>query len=149
MMRRLSAILALTCFIASGTLAAEPEPVVAVAAASASNSPAKAAGVLSVYPEAIRLDTARDYQSFVAIVKRKDDVTLDVTDSAKWTVADPNVAKIDGNRLMPLADGETELVCDNGASQVRVPIKVGSSSEELPISFEKDIVDAAETDSAA
>ena len=106
MMRRLSAILALTCFTASGMLAAEPEPVVAVAAASASNSLAKAAGVLSVYPEAIRLDTARDYQSFVAIVKRKDDVTLDVTDSAKWTVADPNVAKIDGNRLMPLADGE-------------------------------------------
>lgn len=140
MMRRLSVTLALTCFIASATKAAEPEPVTAATSASASKSPLKSAGILSVYPETIRLDTARDYQSFVAIVRREDDVTLDVTDSANWTVADGKFAKIEGNRLLPLADGETELICDNGVSQVRIPVKVGSSTEKLPISFEKDIV---------
>ena len=106
MMRRLSAILVLTCFIASGLMAVEPEP--ATTAASASSRSAKTAGVLSVFPEEIRLDTARDYQAFLAVVKREDDVTLDVTDSVKWTVANEKFAKIDGNRLLPLADGETD-----------------------------------------
>ena len=82
MMRRLSLLTALTCFIASGAMAAEPEP--ASASASASSSLATSVPNLSVYPEEIRLDTARDYQSFVAIVRRSDDVTVDVTDSVKW-----------------------------------------------------------------
>ena len=138
MMRRLSLLTALACFIASGAMAAEPEP--ATASASASSSLATSVPILSVYPEEIRLDTARDYQSFVAIVRRSDDVTVDVTDSVKWSVADEKLAKIDGNRLLPLSDGETELICSNGTSEVRIPVKVGSSTEKLPISFEKDIV---------
>ena len=80
------------------------------------------------------------YQSFIAVVQRPDDVTLDVTDTAAWKLADEKVAKIDGNRVVPLADGETELICDFGATQIRVPVKVSRSSEKLPISFEKDIV---------
>lgn len=142
MMRRLSVTLALTCFLVSGARGAEPEPATATAAASASASKGsvKSAGVLSVYPEMIKLDTSRDYQSFIAMVRRGDDVTLDATDLAKWTVADDKLAKIEGNRLLPLADGETELICDHGGSQVRIPVTVGRSSEKLPISFEKDIV---------
>lgn len=138
MMRRLSLMIALTCFVVTEMMAAEPEP--ATASASASRSPVTAVGGLSVYPEEIRLDTARDYQSFIAIVRRADDVTLDVTDSVRWSLADGEFAKIDGNRLLPLSDGETELICNDGTSEVRIPVKVGSSSEKLPISFEKDIV---------
>ncbi|MBD54350.1 MAG: cell surface protein, partial [Rhodopirellula sp.] len=119
-------------------MAAEPEP--ATASASASSGPVAVVGGLSVYPEEIRLDTARDYQAFVAIVRRDDDVTQDVTDSVKWSVADGKFAKIDGNRLLPVSDGETELICSNGTSEVRIPVKVGSSTAKLPISFEKDIV---------
>ena len=86
-------------------MAVEPEPAAATSA-SASKDPVKSAGVLSVYPEKIRLDTARDYQSFVAVVRRDDGVTLDVTDSVRWTVSDDNVVRIEDNRLLPLADGE-------------------------------------------
>ena len=93
-----------------------------------------------MFPEQIQLDTARDYQSFIALVRRTDDVTLDVTETATWELSNNKFAKIEGNKVVPVADGETELVCNLGATQVRVPIKVTRSAESLPISFEKDIV---------
>jgi hypothetical protein len=134
MMRRLSVIFSLTLLSATLGLSAEPAPSPAASAA----SPVKVN--LSVFPEQIQLDTARDHQSFIAVVRRSDDVTLDVTDTANWKLVDNKFAKIEGSRLVPLADGETELVCDFGSTQIRVPVKVSRSAEKLPISFEKDIV---------
>ena len=139
MMRRLSVTLTLALFTASIGVAAEPVPA-APAAASASSGAAKAKVILAVFPEAIQLDTARDYQSFVATTQRADGITQDVTATAKWNIADPNIAKIEANRVVPVADGDTELICDLGSTQLRVPVKVSRSSESLPISFEKDIV---------
>ena len=55
---------------------------------------------LSVFPEQIQLQTARDYQSFIAVVRRTDDVTLDVTETAVWKLADEKFAKIEGNRVL-------------------------------------------------
>jgi len=86
------------------------------------------------------LDTARDYQNFLAVVRRDDDVTLDVTDTAKWTLADEKIAKLEGTKIVPVADGETELICNLSGTTRRIPVKVTRSSEKLPISFEKDIV---------
>ncbi len=107
-------------------------------------SSAKAAGQLSVnlsvFPQQIQLDTARDYQSFIAVVRRPDDITLDVTDTAAWKLADEKFARIEGNKVVPVADGETELLCDFGSTQIRIPVKVSRSAEKLPVSFEKDIV---------
>ena len=139
MMRRLSATLTLVLFTATLGVAAEPVPA-SPAAASASSSAEKTKANLAVFPESIQLDTARDYQSFVATAQRPDGVTLDVTATAKWKIADPNVAKIEATRIVPVADGDTELVCDYGSTQLRVPVKVSRSSESLPVSFEKDIV---------
>ena len=139
MMRRLSVTLTLVLLIASIGVAAEPVPA-APAAASASSSASKTKVNLAVFPKSIQLDTARDHQSFVATMQRPDGVTLDVTETAKWTLADPKFAKLDANRIIPVADGETELICDYGSTQIRVPVKVSRSAEKLPISFEKDIV---------
>ncbi|MCG8649191.1 MAG: cell surface protein, partial [Pirellulales bacterium] len=55
-------------------------------------------------------------------------------------MASEKLAKIEGNRIVPLADGETELICNYGATEIRVPVKVSRSQEKLPISFERDIV---------
>lgn len=141
MMRRLSLnIVALTATLGLSALsgiAAEPEPVTASSSAA---SGAKSKLDLSVYPPEIKLDTSRDYQSFIAVVRRPDDVTLDITDDAIWKLADEKFAKIEGNQLLPVADGETELVCNYGTSEIRIPVKVSRCAERLPISFEKDIV---------
>ena len=135
MMRRLSAV-AIPLLAATLAVAAEPAPVTATSSKLAPQPKLD----LSVYPPTIQLDTARDYQSFIAVVRRPDDVTLDVTDTADWKLADAKFAKIEGNQVVPVADGETELVCEFGTSEVRIPVKVSRSDEKLPISFEKDIV---------
>ncbi len=135
MMRRLSAV-AIPLLAVTLAVAAEPAPVTATSSKLAPQPKLD----LSVYPPAIQLDTARDYQSFIAVVRRPDDVTLDVTDTADWKLADAKFAKIEGNQVVPVADGETELVCKFGISEVRIPVKVSRSDQKLPISFEKDIV---------
>ena len=135
MMRRLSVTLAIAMMASIG-MSAEPAP----APAAASSSAPKSNLTLSVYPEQIQLDTARDFQNFLAMVRRDDDVTLDVTDTVTWKVADEKFAKLDGNKVVPVADGETELICNHDGKEIRVPVKVTRSGEKLPISFEKDIV---------
>jgi hypothetical protein len=135
MMRRLSAF-AILLITATLVTAAEPAPATATSA----GATAQAKLDLSVYPPSIQLDTARDYQSFIAVVRRPDDVTLDVTETANWKLADEKFAKIEGNQVIPVADGETELVCNFGTSEIRIPVKVSQSDKKLPISFEKDIV---------
>lgn len=126
----------IVCFFNQTGFAAEP-----AAAAAAKSTPPTGAGVqLSVFPASIDLTTSRDYQSFIATVRRPDDVTLDVTDTATWSLADQQFGRIEGNQVFPLSDGETELICDYGGQQIRVPVKVSRSAETLPLSFEKDIV---------
>lgn len=136
MMRRLSVTLTIALLSATLGWAAEPAPSPAASSATPGKSPVK----LSVFPEQIQLDTARDYQSFIATVRRPDDVTLDVTETATWKLVDDKFARIEGNKLLPIADGETELICDFGPTQIRVPVKVTRSAEKLPLSFERDIV---------
>lgn len=121
--------------------AAEPDPASPNAAAVTSKgAPNRSTVELTVYPPSIDLSTSRDYQSFIAVVRRDDGVTHDVTEAANWKVADETLGRIEGNQLQPVADGETELICDYGGSQIRIPVKIARSSETVPLSFEKDIV---------
>ncbi len=136
MMRRLTTCCLLTWIAATIAWGASPDP----AAATSSKVDPSAEVNLSVFPEQIQLDTARDYQNFLAVVRRKDDVTLDVTDAAKWTLANDQIAKLEGHQIVPVADGETELICELGGTVRRIPVTITRSSEKLPISFEKDIV---------
>lgn len=125
--------------LTSTAFAAEPEPTSDPASPPAESSTVDPVN-LTVFPDQIQLATSRDYQSFIAVIRRSDDVTLDVTDTATWKLADETFAKLDGNRVVPVADGETELICQHGSGEVRIPVKVTRSAETLPISFEKDIV---------
>lgn len=120
--------------------AAEPAEPANTPVAAKSTPPQGAGLLLSVFPSNIDLTTSRDYQSFIATVKRSDDVTMDVTEKANWSLANDQFGRIEGNQVFPVADGETELICDFGGQQIRVPVKVSRSSETLPLSFEKDIV---------
>ena len=74
------------------------EPAAPAPARAASSAPAaKFAVNLSVFPDQIQLDTARDYQSFIAVARRPDDITLDVTETASWKLAEEKFARIEGN----------------------------------------------------
>ena len=132
----LMTLLLILTLVNKTAFSAEPEP----AAATKSTPPTGAGLKLAVFPASIDLTTARDYQTFIATVTRTDDVTIDVTTKANWTLTTEEFCRIEGNQLFPVSDGEAELICDYAGKQIRVPIKVESSAEKLPLSFEKDIV---------
>lgn len=94
----------------------------------------------AVYPPEIALDSARDFQTFVAVSTREDGVTLDVSDKVEWKLEGTAVAQIDGYSLKPLADGAAELVGTYLGITQRIPVTVRNSATKFPISFQNDVV---------
>ena len=95
---------------------------------------------LDAYPPDIHLTTARDWQSFIVVVTRPDGVTLDVTAQAKATLANPALAKIEGNKLFPAADGETTLQLEHEGQSLSLPVEVAQAAADRPVSFKLDVM---------
>ncbi len=108
-------------------------PAVANAAESA---PAK----IAVYPPDVLLNTTRDRQSLIVQAEFPSGITADVTTQAKWTLADPAIAKLDGHVLYPLADGQTTLNVEYAGHKVTVPVQVADAKTDRPISFQLDVM---------
>ncbi|MEM7453794.1 MAG: DUF1549 and DUF1553 domain-containing protein [Planctomycetota bacterium] len=104
-----------------------------------SGSPA-AEAVLNVYPSNIDLTSARDYQSLVAQLTYADGVTVDVTGQAAWSVANPELARISGNKVFPVADGETQVVIQFENHSIQVPVKITGAVVRPPLSFKNDVM---------
>ncbi len=103
--------------------------------------PAQAALVsISVSPPDINMATARGRQTFVVQAAFDDGITRDVTAKAKVALVDAKLAKLEGNVLTPLADGETQLVVELEGKVVRVPVKVKDAAKDRPISFKLDVM---------
>nr|WP_148080658.1 DUF1549 and DUF1553 domain-containing protein [Roseimaritima ulvae] len=130
---RLSFSLVLTGLMAAVAFGVEPE-------ASVATPPPSEPPQVAVYPPSIQLGSARDFQSFVAVMSRPDGVTLDVTEQTTWTLAKEGLVKREGNQLLPLADGETELIASYQGTEVRIPVKVSNATARPAISFKKDVM---------
>ena len=63
-----------------------------------------------VYPDVIRLTTARDRQSFVAQRTLPSGLTHDITSTTTWEIKDPEIARLESSFVVPLSDGQTELI---------------------------------------
>ena len=65
---------------------------------------------------------------------------LDLSGDATYTVADPAIARVrpDG-RVIPLANGTTEITATVSGKTVKVPVKVSSMETALPINFPNQI----------
>src|SRR3954465_15378683 len=95
---------------------------------------------LEVYPPDINLETSRDRQSFVVQAWFADGLSRDVTAEAKVAVANPMMARLEGNVVYPIADGTTELSVEWGGKTVKLPVKVTSAAIDRPISFKLDVM---------
>ena len=127
------AFVAIAMFAVSVANAAEP------ATSGASSNPPRLPD-LAVYPPQIKLGSARDFQSFVAVIRRDDGITEDASDRVTWSITDGSKVKRDGFKLLPVADGKTELVAKYNGAEVRIPVEVSNASTKHPISFEKDVM---------
>ncbi|MFZ5833389.1 MAG: DUF1549 domain-containing protein [Planctomycetota bacterium] len=94
----------------------------------------------SVYPPQIDLSSPVDRQAVIAVVTGDDGVTEDVTARAAFTLAHPERATIEGNIVLPLADGKTELEVIFQGKRCTAPIEVSGAGERPPVSFKLDVM---------
>ncbi|GAA5494586.1 hypothetical protein Rhal01_00748 [Rubritalea halochordaticola] len=95
---------------------------------------------LSAFPSKISLESASDYHSIIIYGHYKDDTTKELTDISTYTLTDPSIAKIEGNKLTPLKDGTTSIQINLGEHKVLVPLSVKDADKERPISFQLDVM---------
>jgi hypothetical protein len=95
---------------------------------------------LAVYPPEVQLATARSRQSVVVQATFADGITRDVTTESKLVLSNPALAKIDGNVLIPAADGSGELKIEYGGRTISVPVAVKDATADRPISFKRDVM---------
>lgn len=95
---------------------------------------------LTAYPPSITLETSRDFHTFVAVATYEDDVTEDVTAQAAISVRDPEIAKLDGRRLLPAGDGSTLLRVEWSGHKVEIPVAVKGADSGRPVSFMLDVM---------
>jgi hypothetical protein len=93
---------------------------------------------LAIYPPDVSLSRADDYQNVIAVATRGDGVTIDVTHEVQWIIEGP--ARLDGTRLLPVADGETTLKAEYGGLSAESRVVVAHASEQPPVSFRHDVM---------
>ena len=135
---------ALGCIVGLAAVTALPNRVVAAAPAEAATasrpaSPPRAPN-FDLYPPSVKLSGAADYQSVIAMIRRDDDVTEDATDRVQMRVADPKVARLLQGRLVPVADGTTQLVAEYLGTRRSIDVVVTAAGEHRPVSFHNDVM---------
>ena len=91
-------------------------------------------------PDQITLTTSRDRQSLVVQGVHTDDTTQDLTREATFKLADTSFARLQGQTLYPIADGETELIIEVAGHTQKLPVKVEQAETDRPISFNLDVM---------
>ncbi len=97
-------------------------------------SAARAAG-LAVYPSAIALESARDPQRATAVFTQDNGVSLDVTAKTEVRIEPATLAKWEGGRFVPQADGEGQITMTYNGASVTMPLRVANVAVDPPISF--------------
>jgi len=95
---------------------------------------------IHVYPPDVNLAGAADSQGVLVVATRDDGVTLDVTDQAKMTIANPALVRFENRTLYPQADGETTLQVEHAGQSVSATIKVANAAETRDVSFKLDVM---------
>jgi hypothetical protein len=118
---------------ASTKEAPRPEPAALPAAAEVRT--------LTVQPTQVALRGFDDARQLVLTATLADGREQDLTGDARYDVADRKVARVTSTgRVLPLADGDTEITAHYGDKTVRVPVHAEAVNASLPINFANQIV---------
>ena len=103
---------------------------------------AKLAGLTSIeiMPPDFNLETKRDSHKAIVMARFSDGTTRDVTKNANLTIANPKFAKLDGDVLLPLDDGTTEVTASLGGKSAKAPLIVKDAKKDRPVSFKLDVM---------
>ncbi len=96
---------------------------------------------VAVYPAKLALMGADDAAQLIVTATLNDGRLADLTSEAQYTVQDgKSAAVLSGGRIVPRANGLSEIVVTFGAQTVRVPLTVKSMGDNLPLNFTNQVV---------
>jgi hypothetical protein len=91
---------------------------------------------LIVHPAKVTLRGGDDAVQLVVTAKLKNGESRDLTGNVTYTPASDKLVRISTQgRVMPLADGSTEIVATFGGQSVKVPCSISDTTASLPINF--------------
>src|SRR6476620_9313813 len=106
--------------LTAGSAAAQTPPVTAI----------------TPYPAALKLRGTDDAPQLLITGKRADGRDVDLTAAATYAVTDVKVVRVTSEgRVMPLANGSTEITATVNGMTVKVPVTAESMDAPLPINF--------------
>ena len=103
----------------------------------------KAADIQSVavYPPNLALKGLDDAGQLILTATLKDGRLFDLSSDVEYTVADGKTARVlPTGRVIPQANGTTEVIAKFGDKVVKVPVTVAHADENLPINFPNHVV---------
>jgi hypothetical protein len=122
----------------AGDLYAGKEPVKTEAVALPKPGDIKS---LSVHPAQIALKGLDDAQQLILTAELLDGRIQDLTPDVKYETANNKIVRVTSTgRVLPLANGNTEIVVSYGDKAVKVPASAASCDVNLPINFPNQIV---------
>ena len=95
---------------------------------------------ITVYPPAANLNTAKDYQSLVALATYADGTTRDITPKVHFTPKDPGLVKVAGNRFTPIKNGSSTISVSFHGKTAEIPVTVADATSPRAISFNLDVM---------
>ena len=112
----------------------------AIAQDSALPKPAELKAI-AAHPEKLVLGSDDSSAQVIVTGTRLDGKFVDLTHAVKFSIADGKSARVsETGRVLPSANGTTELIATYGDKAVRVPLKVERIGEDLPINFANHVV---------
>ena len=86
------------------------------------------------------LEGARDAEAILVLATSTTGTTDDRTDEVALRVLDPAIARLEDGRLVPVADGTTQLVVGEGGTALSVQVEVRGASEDSELDFNTDVL---------
>jgi hypothetical protein len=96
---------------------------------------------ISIHPAKVSLNGSDDTAQLVVTATLADGRQQDLTQDVKYAVADGKTAAVNAaGRVIPKANGASEIVVDFGGTLARVPVEASHIGENLPLNFANQVV---------
>ena len=95
---------------------------------------------LEAYPADIELEGPNAQQQIVVTGFDATGQARDWTHEISFVSANPAIAVVQKNRIVPIANGTTEIVVQFGESKQTIPVRVSNFEQKRPIAFESEVL---------
>lgn len=92
------------------------------------------------FPTQIALTRSRDSAQFVLTGWDANGLARDWTHRARWSIANPAIATIAAGRIIPTANGQTELIAELANHRMVVPVSVSGVDAPARVEFENEVL---------